>query len=86
MKGWRVLEEGVWRFPLLPMANASTFDSRQLPQELLRAHPPPLAENILNVYGVKTKPEWTRYYHAVAGFPTKPMWLAAIKMVTTRRG
>ena len=79
MKGWRVPEEGVWRFPLLPTANAPTFDSKRSPQEILQAQLPPLPEKILNVYEIKTKPELTRYYHAAAGFPTKGTWLAAIK-------
>ena len=32
-----------------------------------------------NVYKLKTQPELIRYYHAAAGFPTKPTWVAAIK-------
>ena len=79
MKGWRVPEEGVWRFHLMPSTNSPTFDSQRSPQELLRTQPPPLQEKILNVYDVRTKPELTRYYHAAAGFPTKPTWLASIK-------
>jgi hypothetical protein len=31
------------------------------------------------VYKLKTQPELVQYYHAVAGFPTKPSWLKAIK-------
>jgi hypothetical protein len=31
------------------------------------------------VYELKTQPELVRYYHATAGFPTKPSWLKAIK-------
>jgi hypothetical protein len=31
------------------------------------------------VYELKTQPELVRYYHAAAGFPTKPSWLKAIK-------
>ncbi len=34
---------------------------------------------IHNVYKLKTQPELVRYYHAAAGFPTKPSWLKAIK-------
>ena len=41
-------------------------------------HPPPLPDKINNVYELKTKPELIRYYHAAAGFPTKPSWIAAI--------
>jgi hypothetical protein len=31
------------------------------------------------VYELKTQPKLVRYYHAAAGFPTKPSWLKAIK-------
>jgi hypothetical protein len=77
MKGWHVPGENVWRFPLLSNSGA-TFDSKRSPQELLRAQPPPLPDSVLNVYDLKTKPELVRYYHAAAGFPTKPTWLATI--------
>ena len=39
---------------------------------------PPQNEAINNVYELKTKPELIQYYHAAAGFPTQPTWLAAI--------
>ena len=55
------------------------MDSKLSPQELLRMQPPPLPDKMLIVYDPKTKPELVRYYHAAAGFPTKPTWLAAIK-------
>ena len=79
MKRWRIPKEGVWRFPLLPSENAPAFDSHRSPQEILRAQPSPLPDKILNVYDLKTKPELIRYYHAAAGFPTKPTWIKAIK-------
>ena len=31
------------------------------------------------MHELKTKPDLVRYYHAAAGFPTKPSWLAAIR-------
>jgi hypothetical protein len=34
---------------------------------------------IHNVYELKPKPESVRYYHAAAGFPTKPTWAKAIR-------
>ena len=46
---------------------------------MLRTQPPPLPDSVSNVYELKTKPELVRYYHAAAGFPTKPTWIAAIK-------
>jgi hypothetical protein len=48
------------------------------PTEFLANRPPP-AEAICSVYELKTQPELIRYYHAAAGFPTKPTWLRAIK-------
>ncbi len=33
------------------------------------------------MYELKTQPELVRYYHAVAGFQTKPTWLKAIKNI-----
>ena len=78
MKGWHVPGENVWRFPL-QQADGAPLESRRSPQELLRAQPPPLPDSVRNVYELKTKPELVRYYHAAAGFPTKPTWIAAIK-------
>jgi hypothetical protein len=46
--------------------------------EFLPNRPPP-NKAIYNVYKLKTKPELVQYYHAAAGFPTKPSWLKAIK-------
>ena len=69
----------MWRFPLLPIENAPAFDSQHYSQQILRAQPPPIPDTILNVYDLKTKPELIRYYHADAGFTTKPTWTDAIK-------
>ena len=88
MKGWRVPEEGVWRFPLLPTANAPTFDSKRSPQEILRAQPPPLPKKILNVYEIKTKPELTRYCTTMPPrvSPRNGHGSPPSKMDTTNRG
>ena len=51
----------------------------QHPQDVLKNIPPPVVGEIYNVYDLKAKPELIRYYHAAAGFPTKPTWLAAIR-------
>ena len=74
MKGWHVPGENVWRFPL-QTEDGVPLESRTSPQELLRSQPPP----VRNVCKLRTKPELVRYYHAAAGFPTKPTWIAAIK-------
>jgi hypothetical protein len=48
------------------------------PAEFLPDHPP-LTKAIYNVYELKTQPKMVRYLHKMAGFPTKPMWIKAIK-------
>ena len=85
LRGWRVPSEGLWRFPLVPDAasicnlNTQTAILKHHPQAVLARKPPPRAEGVNNVYELKAKPELIRYYHAAAGFPTKPSWLAAIR-------
>jgi hypothetical protein len=46
--------------------------------EFLPDRPPP-NKAIHNVNKLKTQPKLVRYYHAAVGFPTKPLWLKAIK-------
>ena len=58
--------------------NTDTILCDRCPTEFLPDRPPP-NEAIHNVYELKTQPELVRYYHAAAGFPTKPSWLKAIK-------
>jgi hypothetical protein len=58
--------------------NTETVLVNKPPTEFLPQRPPPI-EAIANVYELKTQPEIVRYYHAAAGFPTKPTWLKAIK-------
>jgi hypothetical protein len=36
-------------------------------------------DTIHNVYELRSQPELIRYHHALAGFPTKPTWIVAIK-------
>ena len=49
-----------------------------MPYRVLPNRPPP-SDSIHNLYELKTHPDFARYYHASAGFPTKPSWLKAIK-------
>ena len=84
LKGWRVPKEGLWRIPLeqyTPGANINTTTVLVKEYQLgtLKKQPPNYYEAVNNVYELKTKPELIRYYHAAAGFPTRPTWLAAIK-------
>ncbi len=86
LRGWRCPLTGLWRIPLCPTirsdnvtnVNTQTVLIKQPPSEILPKRPPP-AEAIANVFELRTQPELVRYYHAAAGFPTKPTWLAAIK-------
>ncbi len=48
------------------------------PTEFLPEQPHP-DKTIHNVYELKTQPELVRYLHAAAGYPTKPIWIEAIK-------
>jgi hypothetical protein len=85
LRGWRD-RNGLWKIPLLPTVrqdnvtnvNTNTVLVNKPPTEFL-ANRPPLADAVYNVYELKTQPELIRYYHAAAGFPTKPTWLKAIK-------
>ena len=54
------------------------MDNNNWHASILQQHPLPIS-HINNVYNLKAKPELIRYYHAAAGFPTKPTWIKAIK-------
>ena len=43
-----------------------TVEVEQLPQEILRANPPKVPNELYNVYELKTKPELVQFYHAAA--------------------
>ena len=85
LRGWCVLKEGLWRIPLVKGANQNSNQNTdrvavsRASQQILQTMPPPTRDVVTNVYELKTKPELVRYYHAAAGFPTKPSWLAAIR-------
>jgi hypothetical protein len=82
LRGWREPEKSeLFRIPLVPVArnnNTETILVKRPPREYLPARPPP-QDAVFNVYELKTQPELVRYLHASAGFPTKPMWLRAVK-------
>ena len=49
-------------------------------QDILRKQPaPPPTHLVNNAYEIRAQPQLIRYYHAAAGFPTKPQWIKAIK-------
>ena len=78
--GWQ--EPGkLFRILLIPVVhnnNTKTILVKQPPSKYLPIQPPP-QETVFNVYKLKTQPELVRYLHASAGFPTKLMWLHAVK-------
>jgi hypothetical protein len=81
LRGWRCPNTKLWRVPLVKHVantNTDTILCDRPPSEFLPERPPP-NEAVANVYELKTQPELIRYYHAAAGFPTKPTWIAAIK-------
>ncbi len=79
--GFKCPMTGMWHIPLVDLVRNKNTDKVIVncpPSKFLPARPPP-ANAIYNVYELKTQPELVRYYHAAAGFPTKPTWLKAIK-------
>ena len=84
LRGWRLPYKGLWRIQLDKNAisesnlNTKTVKAKEPLSKLLKIQPPTLSQSIDNVYKLKVKPELVRYYHAAAGFPTKPSWIAAI--------
>ena len=84
MCGFYVPDKGLWRIPLGDLKgtqrqrydNGKTAAVKNSPQAILSRRPPPLDPNSLNnVYDLKVQPKIVRYYHAAAGFPTKPTWI-----------
>ncbi len=81
LRGFKCPMTGMWRIPLVDLVRNNNTDTVIVncpPSKFLPARPPP-ANAIHNVYEFKMQPELVRYYHAAAGFPTKPMRLKAIK-------
>jgi len=81
LKRYKCPKTGLWQIPLTknPITektnlNTDTVIVDKYPTEYLPARPPP-TEAILNVFELKKQPEIVRYYHAAAGFPTKPTWI-----------
>ncbi len=85
LQGWRDGNR-LWRILLLPTVqqdnvknvNTDTVLVDKPPTEFLANRPPP-SEEVCNMYKLKTQPDLIWYYHAAAGFPTKPTWIQAIK-------
>ena len=92
LKGFYSPDEGLWRIPLGDVKGAKrenygageTIATRQRPIDILRDAPAPpapadLPDDLANVYELRANPQIIRYYHAAAGFPTKPTWINAIE-------
>ncbi len=74
LRGFKCPMTGIWRIPFVDLVRNNNTDTVIVncpPSELLPAHPPP-ANAIHNMYELKTQLELVQYYHAAAGFPTKP--------------
>ena len=84
LRGWRLPNEGLWcivideNVPAESNINEKTVKAKEPPSNLLKIQPPPPSQSINNIYKLKVKPELVCYYHAAAGFPTKPSCIAAI--------
>jgi hypothetical protein len=80
-RGWQFRQTNLWQVPLIRNVknnNTNTVFCNQCPTEFLPNRPPP-SKAIHNMYKLKTQPELVQYYHAAGDFPTKPLWLKAIK-------
>ena len=81
---WSIPDEGLWRIPLDENVtdeynlNTKTVKAKEPPSNLLKIQPLPPLQSVNNVYKLKINPELVPYYHAAAGLPTKPSWIAAI--------
>jgi hypothetical protein len=81
LQGWWDAATRLLRISLVAVVrnnNTNTVIVNWSPTEFLTKHPPPM-DAIHNVYKLKTQPKFVRYYHAAAGFPTKPTWVKAIR-------
>ena len=59
--------------------NTETIPVNKPPSSFLADNKQPPTDKLLNTYNIKTRPEFVRFYHVSAGFPTKSTRLAAIK-------
>jgi hypothetical protein len=81
LQGWWDAAMKLWCIPLVVVVrnnNINTVIVNRPPTEFLPERPP-RTDAIHNVYELKTQPELVLYYHAAAGFPTKPTRVKAIR-------
>ena len=82
LEGWYAPHEKFWRIPLVKNVTNikhQTATANKSPTQPLQEGPPSPIDKVLSAYKPETKPELIRYFHAAAGFPTKPTWPRAIK-------
>jgi hypothetical protein len=83
LMGWRDKLTGLWRVPLRQQVDNVNTDTQQLSNEQSQAITEEVASN---VYDLPSTERVIRYLHAAAGFPTKSMWLKAIKSGSLQHG
>jgi hypothetical protein len=73
LQGWWDALTRLWCIPLMAVRNnnTDTVIMNRPSTEFIPERPPPM-DTIHNIYELKMQPELVRYYHAAAGFPTKP--------------
>ena len=82
LEGWHSEHKGIWRIAIVERSDYNNTETVLVNRSLLEllgdsAQLP--TKRILSVYKLKAQPELICYYHAAAGFPTQPTWIAAIK-------
>jgi hypothetical protein len=84
MQGWRCPKTKLWRVPLKPSWTNENTETTLLSQEAMkimlskREKIDPL-ELVNSVYELPNQEQVVAWYHAAAGYPTKPTWLKAIE-------
>jgi hypothetical protein len=88
LRGFKCPMTGMWCIPLVDLVrnnNTKMVIVNHPPSEFLPSCPPP-TEAIHNICELKMQPKLVHYYHAAAGFPTKPTWFKAIKTSSSHYG
>ena len=65
LAGWRDNKSGLWHVPLTAHKTETELTNKQ--------------ENANNVFELPSISQIVAYYHVVAGYPTKPTWLAVMR-------
>jgi hypothetical protein len=84
MLGWRCPKTKLWRVPLKPSWTNENTETTLLSQEatkimLSKQEKIDPLELVNSVYELPNQEQVVAWYHAAAGYPTKPTWLKAIE-------